>query len=129
MADPVGQWQFNANGYRGTLTITSDGAGNLSGTVDYGIGVILTIQGVWSEVAQEIVFQLTEKQGNTIINVQSFTGHLFSSNEPILGGYGRPVVPTTFLVLSGSYEAIGSGAKPGHPRFGWIAGQHITTIS
>lgn len=119
MADPVGEWHINANGYKGILNINSDGAGNLSGTIDFGTGTTFTLQGVWSEAAQEIVFNLIAKPD------QTYTGYLFLTKEPIFAGQGRPEPDPDSRLLSGYYEAIGTGASPGQPRFGWVAKQSI----
>jgi hypothetical protein len=66
MADPVGTWHINANGFKGTLNITSNGAGQ-----------------------------------------------------------GAPEPNPDFRLLTGSFEAIGSGASPGRARFGWVARQNF----
>ena len=125
MADPVGQWHIDANGFKGTLKINSDGAGNLSGTIDIDIGITDTLQGVWSEAAQEIVFDRIRKQGQTITWIQTYTGYMFLTKEPIFGGQGPPEPNPSFRLLTGYFEALGTGASPGRPRFGWVARQNI----
>lgn len=125
MADPVGQWHIDANGFKGTLNITSDGAGHLSGTIDIDIGITDTLQGVWSEAAQEIVFDRIRKQGQSIIWIQTYTGYMFLTKEPIFGSQGPPEPNPSFRLLTGYFEALGTGAGPGRPRFGWVARQNI----
>lgn len=124
MADPTGLWHINANGFKGTLNINSDGAGNLTGTVDMDIGFTDTLQGVWSEPAQEIVFnRVLIRGGRTII--QTYTGYLFLSREPLFAGENPPEPNPTFRLLTGYFEALNSGSTPGRPRFGWVARQTI----
>jgi hypothetical protein len=121
MADPVGLWHINANGFKGTLNITSDGAGNLSGTVDIDLGVTDTLQGVWSEPAQEITFNRILAGGG----IQTYKGYLYLTKESIFAGQGPPEPNPTFRLLTGFFEAVGAGATPGRPRFGWVARQSI----
>jgi hypothetical protein len=123
MADPVGTWHINANGFKGTMNITSNGAGQLGGTIDIDTGVTDTLQGVWSEAAHEIVFDRIRKQGANIVWIQTYTGYLFLTKEPIFGGQGAPEPNPDFRLLTGSFEAIGTGAGPGRARFGWTARQ------
>jgi hypothetical protein len=125
MANPVGQWHINANGFKGTLNINSDGAGNLTGTVDIDAGCTDTLQGVWSETAQEIVFDRIRKQGQTTTWIQTYTGYMFLTKEPIFQGQGPPEPNPSFRLLTGYFEALGTGASPGRPRFGWVARQNI----
>ena len=56
MPIPVGAWRINANGFKGALIINSDSAGHLSGTVNIDAGFADELRGVWSEAAQQIVF-------------------------------------------------------------------------
>jgi hypothetical protein len=125
MADPVGTWHINANGFKGTLSIASDGSGNLSGTIDIDVGVTDTLQGVWSETAQEIVFDRIRKQHGNVVWIQTYTGYLFLTKEPIFQGQGAPEPNPSFRLLTGYFEALGTGASPGRPRFGWVARQNI----
>jgi hypothetical protein len=124
MAEPVGQWHINANGFKGTMDINGDGQGNLTGTVNIDIGFTDQLQGVWNEAAQEIVFnRIIIRNGNTII--QTYTGSLFATKEPIFQGQGPPEPNPDFLLLTGSFDGIGSGAVNGRGFFGWAARQHI----
>lgn len=121
MADPVGTWHMLANGYKALLNITSNGAGQLGGTINFGFETY-AIQGVWNEAAQEIVFDLIDNPGT---NAQTYTGYLFSAKDPIFAGEGRPEPNPDIQLFTGSYEAIGTGAIPGRARFGWVASQNI----
>ena len=124
MAAPTGQWHLNANGFKGTLTINSDAAGNLSGTVDIDIGFSDELQGLWSESAQEIIFHRALKRGNNTA-IQTYTGYLFLTKEPIFGGHGPPEPSPSFRLLTGYFDAIGAGGQPSRQRFGWVARQNI----
>jgi hypothetical protein len=122
MPIPVGLWHIDANGFKGTLNITSDAAGNLGGTANIDVGVTDTLQGVWSEVAQEITFHRLLRGGPL---VQTYTGYLFLTKEPIFGGQGPPEPNPSFRLLTGYFDAVGTGATPGRARFGWVARQNI----
>jgi len=126
VANPAGTWNINANGYKGTLSINSDSAGNLNGTINTGEGFMDTLQGVWSESAQEIVFnRIRKQQDGSIAWIQTFTGYLFSTGAGIFEGQGPPDPHPVFLLLTGSFEALGAGAIPGRARFGWAARKPI----
>lgn len=125
MADPVGTWYINANGFKGTLAINSTN-GRLSGTIDIDVGVTDTLEGVWSDVAQEIVFNRIRKQNGNIVWIQTYTGQLFLTKESIFHGHGAPEPNPTIRLLTGYFEAIGIGSSPGRPRFGWVARQDIS---
>lgn len=123
-ADPVGLWHINANGYKGTLNINSVN-GNLSGAVNIDNGFTDTLEGFWSERAEEIVFDRIRRQRGRIIWIQTYTGYLYSTKEPIFAGQGAPEPNPTFRLLTGYFEALGTGASPGRTRFGWVARQFI----
>jgi hypothetical protein len=124
MADPIGLWHINANGFKGTLNIKSDGAGNLSGTVDIDLGFTDALLGVWSDGDQEIMFnRVITRGGNTVI--QSYTGYLFLTKEPIFMGQNAPEPNPDFRLLTGYFSGIDAGSFPGRPRFGWAARQNI----
>jgi hypothetical protein len=114
MADPVGGWNINANGFKGTLQIDSDGSGHLSGTVAFDGNPTNTLDGEWNEVAQEVNFRRRGPQ-----TLQTYTGYLFMTQEPILESEGPG--PRPVRVLAGFFE--GTGATPGRTRFGWVAKQ------
>jgi hypothetical protein len=125
MADPVGQWNINVNGFKGILDITSpSGNGFLGGRADIDIGFTDSLQGVWNDAAREIVFnRIMVRQGNTLI--QTYTGYLYLTKEPIFQGQGQPEPDPTFRLLTGYYEAIGTGSSPAGARGGWVARQRI----
>jgi hypothetical protein len=125
MADPTGLWNINANGFKGTLKINSDGAGNLSGTADIDVGFTDKLVGVWSEPAQEIMFdRVITRGGNTVI--QAYTGYLFTTKDPIFMGENPPEPNPNFRMLTGDFSGLnGGGSFPGRPRFGWVARQNI----
>jgi hypothetical protein len=118
MAAPQGQWHINANGFKGTLNITTDAAGHVTGTANIDVGVTNNLQGVWSETAQEITFNRLLPGGA----VQTYTGYLFTSKDPLFMGQGPPEPNPDFRLLTGFFEALSS---PGRPRFGWMARQNI----
>jgi hypothetical protein len=124
MADPVGQWNINVNGFKGTLDIASNGLGVLGGTADIDIGFTDGLQGVWNDAAKEIVFnRILERGGSTFI--QTYTGYLYLTKEAILQGHGVPEPDPTFRLFAGFFEAIGTGSSPTGARGGWVARQHI----
>ena len=56
--------------------------------------------------------------------VQTYTGYLYVTNGGIFQGQGPPDNPQ-FRLMTGYFEAIGTGSAPGRPRFGWVARQNI----
>lgn len=101
---PTGTWHINANGFQGSLIITSVGPnGRLTRTV-YGN----QIDGFWDEGALKVIF-IREPAGATNYSaVQVYTGYLFQN----------PHVYT----LAGSFEAFaGSGGLAQRNVFGWFA--------
>lgn len=124
VAEPVGEWHLNANGYKGLMEIKGDGQGNLTGTVDFGLGSQDQLLGVWNEAAQEIVFHRSGvSNGNNFS--QTYTGYLYATEEPIFAGQGRPGPNPDFRLLTGFFDAIGTGATNGRAYFGWAARQRI----
>nr|BBH87418.1 hypothetical protein KTC_21690 [Thermosporothrix sp. COM3] len=121
MADPVGVWNINVIGYKGTLNITSNGAGSLSGTVDIDIGFTDRLQGTWNEATKEIRFDRIISRGGSII-VQKYTGYLYLTKEPIFAGQGPPEPNPSFRLLTGFFE---SDPASNPPRGGWVARQRI----
>jgi hypothetical protein len=124
MVDPVGQWHINVSGLKGTFNITSTGNGFLGGSVDIDAGFTDNIQGVWNNAAKEIVFnRIMKRAGNTYI--QTYTGYLYQTEEPIFQGHGASEEDPTFRLLTGYFEAIGTGSSPSGARGGWVARQRI----
>jgi hypothetical protein len=124
MAAPEGIWNINAKGYQGTLNINAPPKGVLSGTIELEVGFTETLQGVWSEPAQEITFQRVLTHGGTT-TLQTSTGYLYLTKEPIFSPQGPPEPDSTFRLLTGFFEAMGSGTVPGWPRLGGVARQNI----
>ncbi len=129
MPQPTGTWTIDANGFKGTLNFNPPiptSPGILSGTIDIDIGFTDTLQGVWSDLAQEIVFNRIRIQGRRIVWIQTYTGYLILTNEPIFSGVQGPPPPIPDVrLLTGEFVGIGAGSSPGRPRFGWAARQPI----
>ncbi len=128
MPTPVGAWRINGNGFKGRLNIRADGAGNLTGTISIDPGFTDELKGVWSETAQQIVFQRIRRENGAIIWTQTYTGYLYLTKEPLFeeGTVGSPEPDPNTRLLAGSFEAIGAGASPGRPSFGWVAKQNVS---
>jgi hypothetical protein len=123
MAVPEGQWNINVNGFKGTLNITSQ-SGVLSGSSDIDNGFTDVLQGVWNDPAREIVFnRVMSRNGQKFI--QTYTGYLYTTKEQIFQGQGPPEPNPTFRLLTGHFEAIGTGSSPSGARGGWVARQRI----
>jgi len=102
---PLGDWDICANGYVGTLTITSVAQGKLTGTFRED----LPITGFWDPAGNRITF-LRVTQADDQSTTQIFTGFLFK--DP---GDGR-------WTLAGSFEGFaGTGATNKRPVYGWYA--------
>ena len=103
----IGDWQFNGNGYEGTLKISAiDVNGNVQGSV-----MGNPINGFWDEDAQKITFIriIDSKDPSTL---QFHTGYMFSNGE----GSGK------VYTLAGSFEGFsGTGAKAQRTTYGWYA--------
>jgi len=96
-------WDFDGNGFGGTLHISVDGGGNLAGTV-YGD----PIRGFYNNVSNEMMFIRSAGGSTDPASQQVFTGYYWQ--EGLLD------------VLAGSYEAFsGTGASAGRHRFGFKA--------
>jgi hypothetical protein len=104
---PVGDWQFNGNGFEGTLKISAiDVNGNVQGAV---FGNPIT--GFWDEDAQKITFIriIDSKNPSTL---QFHTGYMFSNGE----GSGK------LYTLTGAFEGFaGTGANAQRTTYGWYA--------
>jgi hypothetical protein len=118
MAAPQGQWHINTNGFKGTLNINTDAAGNVTGTAHIDQGATDQLHGVWSEASQEISFNRIKPDGG----IQTYTGYLFTTKDPIFMGQGPPEPQPNFRLLTGYFETL---QFPPRPRFGWAACQSI----
>src|SRR5262249_31609340 len=107
---PVGEWDLNANGFKGILKVAAvDAQGNLNATV-FGNQVA----GFWDEEAKALVF-VRPSDPNNPATFQFYTGYLFAN-------------PGGQFTLAGSFEAFqGSGAIAERPNFGWFAQIQIVT--
>ena len=106
MKGPIGTWEFNANGWQGTLLIpriAPDGALDGATVYDQPISVL------WDETAGVITFGRMAVPGD-ITSAQVFTGRVL----PNLTG-GRFSVVGTF----DAYQGTGATAQRG--TFGWVA--------
>jgi hypothetical protein len=122
MTAPTGTWNINATGYKGTFNITSVTGTHLSGVIDIDPGFTDQLEGHWNEANQEIVFnRFIERQGATVI--QTYTGCLFSSHEPLFMGENPPENPPTLRLMTGSFVEVASNSD--NAVFGWAARQPI----
>jgi hypothetical protein len=103
-----GPWEFSANGVAGQLTLTDDGSGKLSGSIDGNQPVI----GFWDANVQKATFlRITNPTDPS--SAQVYTGTLSFEGE------GVDVIHYT---LVGSYQAFsGSGVTPQRNVFDWSA--------
>jgi hypothetical protein len=104
----LGPWQFSANGIEGSMTLTDDGTGNLSGSIDGHQSLL----GFWDARTRTVTFLRIIDPSNPV-SVQVYTGHLSSS-----------VTPPDLLhfILSGSYQAFsGPGVTAQDHVFAWSA--------
>jgi hypothetical protein len=104
---PTGDWEFNGNGFTGTLKILSiDENGNVQGSV-FGNSII----GFWDEDAQKITFiRITDSKDPSTL--QFHTGYMFPNEEDA----GK------LYTLTGSFEGFsGTGAKAQRTTYGWYA--------
>ncbi len=101
MALPTGDWQINGNGCSGTLAVSVDGNGNVTGTV-YGD----PIQGFWDDGAQKLTFLRTPNSDPS--SSQIYTGYLFES--------------IFTYTLAGSFQGFaGTGGAARRAVYGWLA--------
>ena len=104
-----GNWEVIANGFRGTLNISVDPQGNVTGTI-FGD----SIEGFFDQVSNKIIFVRTF--GDDPLDIQVYTGYLWTTGATFCtGGDIRNQ-------MAGSFEAFASsGATPGRNVFGWTA--------
>ena len=125
MPAPSGTWTINANGFKGALSLTPAGQGNLSGKV-FGE----QLRGFWDEGAQKITFI----RGNNPANpngVQIYTGYFFGSDSPLFpttppSPQEEPPASPEIRVLAGYFEAfVGTEGTAQRNLFGWMAKQNV----
>ena len=123
MTAPMNTWHINAHGFKGTFDITSVQGAHLSGVINIDPGFTDVLDGTWNETTQEVVFnRLSVRGGNTF--VQTYTGYLFLTKEPIFMGENPPEPNPTFRLMTGYFVAVASGSN-GNAVFGWAARQAI----
>jgi hypothetical protein len=113
---PLGTWEVNAGGDRGSLQIASvTRQGELRGTL-FGKAIV----GFWNDLAQQITFVriLDPAEPST---TQLFTGYLFRTPGGLRG------VGNATYTLAGSFTALaGTGATAARAASGWYAQQGVT---
>jgi len=113
---PLGNWELNASGDRGSLQILSiNSQGELRGTL-YGKAMV----GFWDDRAQKIMFvRLLDPAVPS--TAQVYTGYLFRNPG------GLREVGTATYTLAGSFAAFdGTGATAARAVYGWYAQQGVT---
>ena len=113
---PLGTWEVNAGGDRGSLQIASvTRQGELRGTL-FGKAIV----GFWNDLAQQIMFVriLNPAEPST---TQLFTGYLFRNPGGLRG------VGTATYTLAGSFTALaGTGTTAARATYGWYAQQGVS---
>jgi hypothetical protein len=113
---PLGTWEVNASGDRGSLQLVSvSHQGELRGTL-FGKDLV----GFWDERSQKATFArlLNPADPST---VQLYTGYLFRTPGGLHG------VGTATYTLTGSFTALaGTGATAARAVYGWYAQQAVT---
>ena len=100
-------WDFDGNGFTGTLNVTVAADGSLTGTV-YGD----PIQGFYNNVSDEIMFIRSPNGSGNPADQQVYTGYYWAE-----GGFDK---------LAGFFEAFAnSGASAGRHRYGFEASCQI----
>lgn len=123
MTAPINIWHINAGGYKGTFDITSIEGARLTGVINIDPGFTDKLDGIWNEATQEIIFnRLAIRGGDTYI--QTYTGYLFLTKDPIFMGETPPEPDPTWRVITGYFVGVAS-ASDGNAVFGWAARQAI----
>jgi hypothetical protein len=122
MGSPAGHWRIVANGYQGDLDINCGPDGTITGTVRIDSPNVDPINGTWDEAGQRLTFrrEVTAADGSP----QTHTGFLFLADAPLFrdDAYG-PAQRPTLRVLTGSFDAYGTGGTAARPFYGWVAVQ------
>ena len=102
----AGPWKLSTNGVEGTLTLTSDENGNLSGMIDGDQPVL----GFWDCVQLVTFLRITDPSNPS--TVQIFTGVLSS----------RVYLDVIHYTITGTYQAFsGPGVSAQQNLFPWSA--------
>lgn len=114
MTLPLGNWDIDGNGFRGTLTINGvDAAGNLNASIVFESPEAQQAIGFWDEASQKITFVRVINQDDPSAN-QIYTGFRFD-NE-------RDHLTDRTHTLTGYFEAFqGTGAVASRVLYGWVA--------
>lgn len=107
-----GEWDIHANGFTGTLNITSISSESIGGTLKMANETEHVINGIWDDLNKKFTFLRIVSDDNSIAN-QLFTGYTFKDNS---FGYGSSGVPD---VIAGSFEAFPSSSS--RTQYGWYA--------
>ena len=106
------EWHINANGFGGTLKVTVDAAGNITGTVRFGGESENKVTGFWNEISKELVFTRVMDATDSSRD-QIYRGYRFPRNHTQANG------PSD---LAGSFVAFaGAGGTSARHVFGWHA--------
>jgi hypothetical protein len=111
-----GNWNFRANGSNGTLTILTDGSGNilpLNSRIAFPNGSFDTIRGYWAADSCKLTF-VRSHGADTLVNpssVQVYAGFVFPFLDTSPGGS---------KLIAGSFRTFG-GSTPDRNEFGWYA--------
>ena len=111
-ASPLGNWTMNANGFSGTLSVTSVAArGTITGTA-----VGSQMKGFWSDSAGRLVFYRAINGTTTSTppeQIQIFEGYLHPCSTSF---------PSGSQCIEGSFQTFaGTGATASKNVLGWYA--------
>jgi hypothetical protein len=116
---PAGLWQTNTNGYSGTMMLSVDTAGNVTGWIQ-GAGIYNPVKGFWNATARKLTIYRTID--GTVANtpperLQTFTGYMFPASVSQPAGVQQ---------LAGYFEAFaGTGGSAPRNVFGWYAVKYV----
>ena len=103
---PIGSWDLHANGYRGTLQLSSyDEGGNLTATLTIHGEPTSEVVGFYNATEQTVFFNRIPNRANPR-SYQIYTGYLFGEASRI--------------VLAGSFETFAAGSAARY-TYGWYA--------
>jgi hypothetical protein len=119
MTLPKGDWAIDANGFRGTMTISDvDAQGNLSASLVIDPPRVDQMIGFWDDVGKKITFIRVLNASEPSQN-QIYTGFYFNNERD------QPTDVTH--TLTGFFEAFqGTGGVAQRVLYGWFA--TITTV-
>ena len=112
-----GNYQINANGFKGILTLDLQEDDTIVGTTNIDPGGIDLLQNItWDEGTGKITFDRVLRGGG---GIQSYTGYRYRSSNPLFSDVpqqpgGEPPGTQHFLVFNGTFQTPAGG-------FGWMA--------